>query len=253
MTHVFARLWLLTTFCAVGCAVGSGPDIAEGAGPGPVPQRAPLDNDGAVPSLDDAAGTKDAISAAPDAAPDAASDAGPDAAPDAGPVTCAFTGKLVSFDLSKLVAGQAGLAASTSAPGVTAGSLTRAGVTAVSASGAMNSSNWPTGAVDTGKHYVFSVTPPATCTMTVTALALDLKASNTGPAMAAVGTSVDSYAALSNLVVTPAGGSTNAPLAGVSGVSGALEVHVFGFNAGTSAGTLRIENTLSVIGSLAPL
>jgi hypothetical protein len=257
MKDSLVRLCLLAALGGVGCAVGSSGDVAEGLGS--IPQR-----DGAAPSADVLPGdggssrANDGAVAANDGAASAldagAKDAGvvvPEAAVDSGP--CSFTGPLVSFDLTKLAAGQTDLAASSTAPGVTAASLARVGVAAVSSSGAMNSSDWSLGAVDTGKYYVFSVTPPPGCKMTMTSLAIDLKASNTGPTAAAAGTSADSYGALANFVVTTSGGSVNVPLAGINGTSSAVEVHVFGFNAGSSAGTMRIQKTLSVVGALGPI
>lgn len=255
MKHTLVRLWLLAALGSAGCALGSSADVAEGLGP--VPQRdaaAPPGavlpggggptraNDGGVDATDDAArapetGAKDG------AVPEAAVDSGP----------CSSTGTLVSFDLTSLAAGQTDLAASSTAPGVTAAPLARVGVTAVSSSGAMNSSAWSLGAVDTGKYYVFGVMPPSGCKMTITSLAIDLKASSTGPTSAAVGTSVDNYGALANVAVTTSGGSVNVPIAGISGASGAVEIHVFGFNAGSGAGTMRIQKTLSVVGSLGPI
>lgn len=249
MKHLLNRLWLLATIGGVGCAVGSSADLADPLGP--VPQRdggasqetdaTLLGADGSSGANDGAAAVKDASVVVPDAALDSAT---------AGP--CAFAGQLVSFDLTKLAGVQANLAASAKAPGVTATALARVGVTVVSSSQAMNASDWSTGGVDSSKHYVFSVSPPAGCTLSVTVLAIDLKASSTGPTMVAVGTSVDGYAALANVAVTTAGGAANVPLAGIVAVSGSVEVHVFGFNAASSSGTLRIQNTLSLSGALGP-
>jgi hypothetical protein len=165
------------------------------------------------------------------------------------PAVCTFTGELVSFDLTAATGTPATIAAAAKGPGVTATALKRVGVTATSSAGAINASGWPTGALDPSKHFAFSITPPPGCTLTATTLTLDLKASSSGPTQASVGTSADGYAHLESVALA-AGGATTVPLAGVSGVSGPVEIHVFGFAADATTGTLRIQNTLSLTGSL---
>lgn len=160
----------------------------------------------------------------------------------------AFTGVLASWDLSSAAGSQVSSAAASSAAGVTAGVLTRAPLlTATSGTGSINSSNWATAAQpDPTKYYTFSITPPAGCTLSVSALAIDVLASGTGPASASVGTSVDAFA--QNIPVSTATPST--PLLTVNGAHGALELRVFGYSASAATGTMRIENTLSITGAL---
>ncbi|AKU95520.1 hypothetical protein AKJ09_02184 [Labilithrix luteola] len=288
MKRTAVGFWCLAVMSGVGCAVGVSDDEAAGTIVHPDGGDSSARTNGTTlpdsstngdPTSSPATGADDAATNDPGDPGDAGSDAGDagksdagDAGSDAGdagksdagdagdagktdagaPGTCVFTGALVTFDLTTIVGTATELAPSATAAGVTATSLTRSGVTAASSNGAMNASNWPVGAAASNKYFAFSVTPPATCKMTVTSLAIDLKASTTGPTDAAVGTSVDGYAALQNVTVTTTGGSANVPLAGVADVSNTVEVRVFGFNASAAAGTLRIQKTLSLSGSLSP-
>ena len=104
-----------------------------------------------------------------------------------------------------------------------------------------------------GFEYVtFSVTPPPGCALSAASLSVDLKASPTGPASAAAATSADGFAALRAVPLAAAGGvAVVAPLGGKA--SGAVEVRIFGFDASSSAGTLRLQGTLALTGSLVPL
>lgn len=190
---------------------------------------------------------------------DAARDQGVDVnsvvpAPDAGvPVgACAFAtaGSLVSFDLSALVGTPAKASPSSSAAGLIVTPLTRTGVTAASASGAINASAWPIGGLDTGKHYAFTVTPPVGCTLTLTTLAADVKASSNGPATAAIATSVDNYVAVRSSPLTSAAGAIAFPVPGVVAVQAKVELHVYGFAAGSPGGTMRLQNAMTLSGSL---
>ena len=245
--------WLPLTLGFVGCAVGSKADLEDlrnDLDATQTPEEAGRENEAVARSAD--AASSDARTPTSEAStPDAGATVGDgvfDSGADADDVSCAFAGKLVTFDLTKMTGTQASLAAASRAPGATVTPLARAGVDAVSGSGAMNASNWPTGAVDPNKHFVFSITPPAGCSMTLTSLAIDLKRSSTGPSKAAVGTSADTYATLQNVTVTTTGGSVDVPLPGVTGVSDAVEVHVHGVEASSSSGTLRIQNTLALTG-----
>jgi hypothetical protein len=254
MKHFLSGLWMLTTISGVGCAVGSSADLGADVGPAPESDDG---TSGAAPASQGLPGdggsseTNDGAASAPSTSTKDSGGAVPEGSVDSGAtVACTFTGALVSFDLTKLTGTPANVAASVKAPGVSASALRRVGVTATSSAGAMNASGWPTGALDTGKHYAFSISPPPGCTLTLTTLAVDLKASTTGPTLAAIGTSVDGYAHLENLSVAAAGGATNVSLAGITGVGGPVEIHVFGFAADATTGTLRIQDTLSLTGAL---
>jgi len=205
---------------------GPGPDAGSAAAPG---HDAAVDPDATVE---------------PDAAPH------PDAAvtPDAPTNPCAYSGVLASWSLAGAPGSQGSTPAASSAPGVTATSLTRAAtLTAVSGTGSMNSSNWPTAAqLDPTKYYTVSITPPSGCTMSVSSIALDMKASSTGPASAAVATSTDSFA--QTTAASP--NAVSSPALTVIGATGAVEIRIFGYGATGATGTMRVQNTLQVSGSL---
>ncbi len=172
MKQLFLRCWMVTIFTGVGCAVGSGPsdvrDQAAATNPiGDDTKSEPVGDDAASPDAvpvdpTEDGGTNDA--ATKDASTKDSSVA--DATVDSGPTgPCSFTGALALFDLSTLSGSPLDLPAKTTATGVTTTPLARAGVSVASSSGAMNASNWPTGARDTGKHFVFSVSPPSGCSL----------------------------------------------------------------------------------------
>jgi len=74
-----------------------------------------------------------------------------------------------------------------------------------------------------------------------------VKASATGPSTADVATSADSFATHSASF-----SSTSTPSVTLAGASGSspIEVRVYGYGASGSSGTLRIENTLTLSGSI---
>ena len=76
-------------------------------------------------------------------------------------------------------------------------------------------------------------------------MAIDVSASATGPANASVGTSADTFTHAVQI-------STSAPSTPALTVSatGALEVRIYGFAASATTGTMRVQNMLSVTGSL---
>jgi hypothetical protein len=158
------------------------------------------------------------------------------------------SGILVTFDLSGQPGNEASAAATSSVTGVTAGPISRSvGLTPVSGTDSINSSGWPAGtAPDKNLFDTFTITPAAGCTVTLTSLSIDVKASPTGPAHAEVGTSADGYTTVS----TPfAGTSTETVTLSASGTA-PITVRVFGYGATSSAGTLRIENTMTLSGTI---
>jgi hypothetical protein len=146
---------------------------------------------------------------------------------------------------------QAMTAASSTATGVTAAPVTRsAGLVVASGVGSINSSGWSLSATNDGtRYYTFAVTPPSGCVMDLTQLTVDTKASSTGPHSAAVGTSADAFAATTPVTASTTATVTNATLS-VSGATGMVELRVFGWAATAAGGTLRIENTLTLTGTL---
>jgi len=173
-----------------------------------------------------------------------------DAAIDAPPGSCAtpFTGALATWSFTGESGSQAQTAATAMATGVTAGPVSRSSaLTVASGVGSINSSGWATTAtLDSTKYYTFSVTPPSGCSMDLTKLSIDAKSSGTGPTMAVVATSADSYGQTAAVSTTAA----SMPTLTVTGATGAIEIRVFGFSASGTGGTMRIQTTLSVTGSV---
>ncbi|CAN5584917.1 hypothetical protein BH11MYX1_BH11MYX1_39800 [soil metagenome] len=160
---------------------------------------------------------------------------------------CSFTGDLATWDLTGQTGSEVAVVAGMTANGVTAGALTRSGgINASTGIGSINSTNWPSQAtLDNAKYYKFTVAAPTGCTITITGLSIDLKASGTGPVMGSLATSVDAFAATMTASTT----APSTPTLTVSSTSG-IELHVYGFSATSAGGTLRIQNLLVVRGSL---
>lgn len=178
--------------------------------------------------------------------PDAAiSSAGSDAA--SGSCMAAFTGVLATWTLASEPGSQSSTPAATSATAVTAGSLQRATtLSTATGAGSMNSSNWSTAThADTSKYYSMKLSAQHGCVIDVSSLAVDIKSSSTGPAMAEVRSSADGYA--QTATVTP--NTVSAPSLTISDASD-LELRVFGYAATSTAGTMRIQNTLTISGSV---
>jgi hypothetical protein len=160
---------------------------------------------------------------------------------------CGFTGDLATWELSSQPGSEVQVVASTMGPGVVASALSRsAAITAASGSGSINSTNWPSQAQpDPTKYYKLTIAPPSGCTITLTGLAIDLKASSSGPAAASIATSVDAFVAMTSA-------STAVPstpsLTATSGNT--IELRIYGFSATTTGGTLRVQNALVVHGSM---
>jgi hypothetical protein len=169
-------------------------------------------------------------------------------------VLCAqqgYSGALVTFDLTAQPGNEASASAASSASGVTAGALTRSSALSASAStasGSINTTNWPTTATpDTSRYYTFTITPSATCAVTLATMAIDVRASATGPATASVATSADGFASRATFAGS---GTANVAITGASNTSGAIEVRIYGYSATSSGGTFRIQNTLTLSGSI---
>jgi hypothetical protein len=136
--------------------------------------------------------------------------------------------------------------AATNRPGLTASALSRASaLTAAAGTGSISSTNWATGGVDPTKYYTLTLTPPSGCTVALTMMSIDVLSSSTGPANASVGTSADTFAHAVQI-------STSAPSTPALSASAtsALEVRIYGFAATATTGTMRVQNTLGVTGSL---
>jgi hypothetical protein len=175
----------------------------------------------------------------------------PETGPSEAGVTCVahgFSGTLVTFDLSAQPGSEASAPSNPSPAGVTASALSRStGLAAQSGGGSINSSGWPTSAsADPNHYYSFTLTPAAGCTLTLSSLAIAVRASATGPSGGDVATSVDGFTAHTGAL--PATGSQTVTLS-ASG-AGTIEVRIYGYGATSSAGTYRIDGTLTLSGSL---
>ncbi len=130
---------------------------------------------------------------------------------------------------------------------MTAGDVKRGGALTPSAgTGSISSSGWSVGALDTTKFYTITLTAPSGCALDATGLALDATSSGTGPTSAAVGTSADAFATTIPASTTAAG-TVNLTATAAGGM---LEIRIYGSGATATTGTMRIQNTLSVTGTV---
>ncbi len=217
-------LGLLGALSMTGCALVNAASGGNQGGDAPLPDGPRID----APSI---------VDAAPD---------GPQ--PDAVPCASPYNGVLATWDLTGQLGSQVSTDAASTAPGVTAGSISRAAsLVPTNGTDSISSTNWATTAqLDGTKYYTFSITPPAGCALQVTSLAIDARSSFTGPTLAAVASSADGFTQTA-AVSTTVPGTVNLP---VSGVSATLELRIYGFAASAVGGTMRVELTLSVTGAL---
>lgn len=170
--------------------------------------------------------------------------------PDVPAGSCATptSGVLASWNLAAAIGSQVSTPSSSAATGITAGPISRAsGLTAAAGAGSINSSNWPISAtLDATKYYTVTLTPPSGCLLDLTAMAIDGKASASGPNTAKVATSADSFAATSGVAVT----TPSTPALAVAGATGMIELRIYGYGATATSGTFRVQNTLTISGSL---
>jgi hypothetical protein len=165
-----------------------------------------------------------------------------------GNCTMTFSGVLATWDFAGQPGSQTSSAAKSMAPGVTAGMVTRSSaLTASAGTNSINSSNWPTAAqLGTTRYYTLSVTPPTGCSLSLASVAIDVAASSTGPTAAAVAASTDAFAQPASISTT----SPSTPSLSLSPSSSAVELRVYGYSAGATTGTMRVQNVLTVTGSL---
>jgi hypothetical protein len=160
----------------------------------------------------------------------------------------AFTGVLASWAFSGDAGSQTTTNSSSTATGVTAGAIGRAsGLTVNTGADSMNASNWPTAAQrDGSKFFTFSITPPAGCSLDLTSASIDAKASATGPTKASIGTDADAFAQESSVSTSAPGDATMS----VTSSTSAVEIRIYGWSASSAGGTMRLEGTLAVTGTL---
>ncbi len=170
---------------------------------------------------------------------------GVDAGSGSSACTAPFSGVLATWTFVGASGTQTATNVATTATGVSATAISRSPALAPAAGlDSISAGNWPQiGTLDSQSYFTASITSPTGCHVVVTALGVDAKSSNTGPMMAAVGTSADAFAA-------PVTISTSTPStpALTAASTGQLELRIFGFAATASGGTMRIQNTLTVTG-----
>lgn len=200
-----------------GCAVAGAPQVGNGAGP---------DAGNGTHPPSDASGVTN---------PDGNGTSG-----------CAYSGVLATWTFAGAAGSQLSTGAASTGDGAVASSIGRASsLTATAGSGSINASNWATSSQrDMSKYYTLSIMPPAGCAMSLTAMAIDVKASSTGPGAAVVATSDDSFAQTASISTSA---SSTATLS-VTGATSAVELRVYGFAASGLTGTMRVQNTLTVSG-----
>jgi hypothetical protein len=94
--------------------------------------------------------------------------------------------------------------------------------------------------------YTFALTPGAGCSLDLKSVDLDVKASGKRPTTGDLATSADSFTEHSASFAGTSKGTATVSATG----SGALEIRVYGHGASGTGGTLRIQNTMIVSGSL---
>jgi hypothetical protein len=176
------------------------------------------------------------------------SDAGNVTGTDGNTSGCAFSGVLATWNISSGTGSQTSTPASSTATGVVAGDISRSsGLTPATGAGSINSSTWPTsGSLDPSRYYTMSVAPPSGCSLALTSASIDAKASGSGPASGAIATSADGFGQTSNVSTSAA----SSPALSVTGETSSVEVRVYGYGATSTAGTLRIESTLTLSGRI---
>jgi hypothetical protein len=180
------------------------------------------------------------------------SDASQDATLDAGADSSSlcnsmFMGTLATWDFTGEPGNQASTAAKSVAQGITATAVSRANtITPVAGTNSINGSGWSLSKLDGTRYYTFTITPAAKCALDISSVAIDTKASNTGPADGAIATSDDSFVSATHFGPNS---STTVNLS-VSGSTKAVEIRIYGYNASSAQGTLRVQNTLTISGAL---
>lgn len=165
-----------------------------------------------------------------------------------GHCTMGGGGELAVWDLAGQPGTQASTAAATTLPGVTAQPLARSPSLMPSpGTDCISASNWPSGGQpDPSSYFTLALSAPSGCTLSLSSIMLDVKSSGTGPTSAILSTSEDGFTQQVP-VSTTAPGQISLSL---TATSGTIELRVLGFAASASTGTMRIENQLSVMGSV---
>jgi hypothetical protein len=165
-----------------------------------------------------------------------------------GACTMPFTGELGKWVFTGASGSQPSTASTTNAPGVVAGRITRSpAVMPTAGADSINATNWPTsGQLDPASYFTLSLSAPAGCAISVTAMSIDVLSSGTGPASASIASSADNFAATTSIGTA----SPSSPTLTASSASGTLELRIFGFAAAATTGTMRVQNTMSITGAV---
>ena len=165
-----------------------------------------------------------------------------------GHCTTGGAGELAVWDLTGQPGTQTSTAAATTLAGVTAQPLTRSAALMPSpGTDCISASNWPTGGQpDPSSYFTFSLAAPSGCSLSLSSILIDVKSSSTGPTSAVLATSEDGFTQQVPVSTTAPGQISLA----LTATSGMIELRVLGFSASASTGTLRIENQLSVTGTV---
>ena len=165
--------------------------------------------------------------------------------------TCAwsgYAGALATFAFDGDPGSEASVAGVAATGGVTSSALSRSlALTPTKASGSLSASHWGTGeSADAGRYFTFTITPASGCTLSLDAVRVGLRASTTGPKAVDIATSADGFAA--HTASVPGTSEPTASLTATS--SGAIEIRIYGYQASSSAGTLRIVDTVTLSGEI---
>lgn len=128
----------------------------------------------------------------------------------------------------------------------------------------INYQNWSTAGINLSKYYNFTITPNSGMMVNLNTLTLDALRSGTGPSTIEVRSSIDTYATsllftlptvgttgtVSNLSFTSYTVALNLPL--LQNVTNAVEFRIYGYSAGSTSGTLRLDN-VKLDGSTMPV
>ena len=132
---------------------------------------------------------------------------------------------------------------------------------------AINFQGWPTGAVDPGDYYTFTITPKAGIRMNIDNITLDERSSSTGPRNMVIRSNNNDINYNTNIggpfTLSPVQNGTNPPNNGFStyttgtlgssftNLTQAVTFRIYGYNAGGTGGTMRLDN-VTVNGTAVP-
>ena len=165
-----------------------------------------------------------------------------------GHCTMGGGGELAVWDLTGQPGTQTSTPAASTLPGVMAQPIARSiGLMPSPASDSISSYNWPTGSQpDPQSYYTVSISAPSGCSISLSSIAIDIKSSSTGPTSAVLETSEDGFSQTVPVSTTSPGQVSLS----VTATSGMLELRVFGYAAAATTGTMRVENQLTIMGTV---